>query len=283
MSIDNAYIAYDDQVRDATVTDGGDTWTNLQNVKDRRLQKIASRSAGSGQIFVEFSESVYLGMIAVLNTNANVQVSALWFAYSDSFSTVVANGSFLFGRSGTTEADNLYALISIGANVPTVDGGNLLIKSISVQLETSSGAVTVGRIFAGRVWWSSNGGKFGSYRLRHEDPSVVVRSYDSTPYIQERQKYRVASMEFHAIPEEEVFTLDGTNASNRECLDAVEQTAGSSDEVILLPSYRSGTDAAVIMTAQAVYGLAKWEDLSQYEKVAGSWYYSKQITVTESR
>lgn len=272
----NAFLIYNDQVNLATVTSTDTYDPSLQNVRDRRLQKIARCSDTATSIIISFASPVYIGGIGVLNSNANDALANIWTLCSDASGLVpISTGSFIAGLSVSNRPRNIYAITS--------DGSNTLCQSIEIQLANEDGDnLFIGRIFAGRCWYSAEGAKFGSLSLGRTDPSTVVRALDGTPYVTERVKYRNIQLEWPALDDEELYLLDGTNATNRECLDDIQSTVGSSQEVILLPSYLTGTGSALIMSSQTVYGLAEWGDVTQYEKSGGEWVYSQTVKVTES-
>lgn len=281
MTTQRTYLVYGDKVVGATITVMGGVVFDppIANIQDRRLQKIARADQTSATIRFEFDEPVYIGSISVLNTNVQNNILNAWALYTDAaFSVVAASGFFDKPRSKnqTNSPSNMYAICD--------DGRNLYVQSMSITLETGTGAnLELGRVFGGRTWFSEQGGKFGGLSINIVDNSVVTRALDSTPYVTERARYREGALELHAITDEEMYVLDGSNTYNREALYDIEQLNGSATEVILIPLFKADTvDDALIMDGQVIYGLPKWGRAEQYEKCNGGFLYRKTIEITES-
>lgn len=280
------FLFYDDQVQDSTVTSTG-TWDpSLQNVKDRRLQKIALNDDGTASVFIVFPEDVYIGGVAVLNTNVNYSSGSYWALFSDAAGTVPVGSS---GRPFIMAADTAVLpqaprnIFGIAGSLSTPQS-NLLVRSIRMQLVNLGEAVYIGRIYASRIFWSDEGAQMGSMRQEIRDPSTIVRSIDGTPYVMQRELIRATSVEWHALDDQEAFRYTWTRDDTaRQSLYVVQQLVGGNSEVILMPAYRSETNGFQILDAQSTYGLAEWGETDQYEKSEGEMLHRKTIKVIESR
>jgi hypothetical protein len=275
------FLCYGDEVQNATVTStGATTWDpSLQNVKDRRLQKIALADGTGAIIRVLFSASIDVGMIGLLNSNADPDpLFSTWIAYSDaSFAVPIATGSFADLAALNETPQNLYALLSLTANITA--------RAFELNLNAVGGAgnLYIGRIFIGPNFWSAQGASFTSYAQQIIDPSTVVRALDGTPYVTQRTKLRKNRLTWPALTESEAFTLIATDDDTKRLnLYGVEQNVGGNAEVILMPDYRAGQIGPRLLNAQTVYGLAEWGETEQAERVDSGLLYSKQVSVTES-
>lgn len=255
----NIAIGYNNKADTATLTSGFGSWSNLDNLKDYRLSKVASVTDYPAHPHLRFAlaEPLHIGMVGLVGTNAGVNANQRTILYSDAAFTDVVYDSAVVdvyppgtepygsapwghpsvwtGRPTLADASRYQRnIVHVLSQATMARYGAVIIQGANLGTAEGSGDTwTLGRLFVGQVLRPEIGVGYGALRLQPKTRTQRQDARDGTPYF---DSLRAA----FAMP----ITLDWlTQAESMRALDA-QIISDISGEVLAVfqpddPAYRN--------------------------------------------